>query len=134
MTENKRDVKRQIITVAATFVVAFSVFCSFILNTAVSMAIGLYCYQTAEEDNLCMDSCCAETGKSPACCCYFSEIPNQTETLITYELFNKSIYNYLCAVHTFDNSDLTELYNVDCEIKNIPEYFVYKIFRPPKAI
>jgi len=132
MGKSKWIIMRQTITIVTAFAAAFSVFYSIILNSAVSTAISL-CYQSSEKENICMDSCCSEIGTSQDCCCYFSEIPDKNDTLISYELFGKSINNYMCAIHTFNNSNFTELYSVNYETQNNPKYIVNKIFRPPKV-
>jgi len=129
MAKSRQVIMRQTITITATFTVAFTLFCSVILNSAISTAISLCCYQYAEEDPY-TDSCCSGIGTSPDCCCNLSIIPNKNDTI---EPFGKSINSYICAVHTFDNSDFIELYNINFETQNNPEYFVFKIFRPPKA-
>jgi hypothetical protein len=124
---------RKILTIAAAAVVAFSVFYSVILNTAVLKAISLCLSQPAEESN-CMESCCTGVGITSDCCCYFSETPNQTDTLVTYESFSKSIYNYVCGIHTYDKANLNALYYiVDCETKK-NQYIALEIFRPPKSL
>ena len=123
---------RKIVTIAVVVIVAFSIIYSVILNVAASAAIGLCLYQPAEEENFCTGSCCAGMGQSSDCCCYISEIPNNTENLFSYESFSKSIYNYICAKHVFDNVNLTELYDINYETRCTPKYIVQKIFRPPK--
>jgi len=122
---------RKILAVTTAAVVVFSVFYSVILNTVVFKAIDLCWYQPAEESN-CME-CCAGTGTTSNCCCYFSETPNQTDTLITYESFSKSIYNYICEIHTYDKANLALLYIVDYKTQYINKNIAEKIFRPPKV-
>jgi len=124
---------RRTITIATIFIVAFFVFCSVILNSAISVAIGLCCYHSAEEESICMESCCSGIGITLDCCCYFSVTSNQTDTLISYEQFGKSIYNYLCEIHTHDKVDFAALYIVDYETQYINNNIVNKIFRPPKV-
>jgi len=126
--------KRQIITIIAAITAAFSVFYSVVFNTAVSAAIGLCYCQSVEEKDLCVESCCAGFGTTTDCCCSYSKTHNQTKTLITYETFGKSIYNYMCSIYKYDNSILKGLYNVNCEIYCTPKYIVYKIFKPPKSV
>lgn len=126
--KNRRETMRQTFSVAAVIMLAFSVFYSVILNTVVSTEAVLCGYQAIEEDD-CADSCCCGDD----CCCYFSDVPTKTETLISYESFGKSIYNNMCAVRTFDNSNLAELYSIDSETQFSPNNIIYEIFRPPKA-
>jgi len=93
MEKSKWIIMRRTITIVTAFAAAFSVFYSVILNSAVSTAISLCCYQSAEEESICMESCCAGIGTTSDCCCYLSETSNQTNTVISYEPFGKSIYN-----------------------------------------
>jgi len=132
MAKSRRVIMRQTITIAATLTVAFSLSYSVILNPVISKAISLCLYQSVEEDT-CMGSCCDGIGISSDCCCYFSEMPNQNDSLVLYEPFGKSIYSYMCAKNIFDNSDFMELYKVDFETQKNHKYIAYKIFRPPKA-
>jgi len=124
---------RKILKIATAAVVVFFVFYSVVLNTAVFNAIGLCRYQPAEEECICMESCCSVIGTISDCCCYFSETPYQTDTIITYESFGKSIYNDMCEIHTYDKSDFNALYIVDYETQYINNNIVNKIFRPPKV-
>jgi len=124
---------RQTITIATIFIMAFFLFCSVILNSAISAAIVLCCYQSAEEESICMESCCSGIGTTSDCCCYFSVTSNQTDSLISYEQFGKSIYNYLCEIHTHDKIYFAALYIVDYETQYINDNIVNEIFRPPKV-
>jgi len=132
MTKSRRDIIRQTITIAATLAVAFSLFYSVLLNSALSKAINCS-YQLAVKEDVCMDICCAGTETSPDCCCYLSEMPIQDDSIIIYEPFGKSVYSYMCAVYKFDNSNFLELYNVNCEEKGNHQYIAFELFRPPKA-
>jgi hypothetical protein len=132
MAKNRQVIMRQTITIAATLAVAFSLFYSVMLNSALSKAINCS-YQLAVKEGGCMDICCAGTEASPNCCCYFSEMPVQDDSIIIYEPFGKSVYSYMCAAYKFDNSNFLELYNVNCEEKGNQQYIAFKLFRPPKA-
>jgi len=134
MVKSRWGIMRQTIIIAATVVVALSVSYSVVLGAAVSTAISLCCYPSAErEEDLWTESCCTGIGTSPDCCCSYSEILLQNETLLSYESIDRSVYSYMCGVYTFEGYNLTELYSVDCEKQCIPEYIVYDIFRPPKV-
>jgi hypothetical protein len=131
MAKSRWNIMRKIITLTATIVVTFSVFYSVILNATVSKMINLCCNQSAEQKGNDTDFCCTGMGTNSDCCCHLSEIPNKTETAISYESFDKSIYNYMCAVCKIDNVNLTELYDINFKTKCIPNYIPNKIFRPP---
>jgi len=132
MAKNRCVIMRQTITIAAAIIMAVSVFYSVVLNPAVSKLVGLCLYQYAE-DSVCMESCCSGTETFSGCCCYFSETPNQTDSLVSYESFDKSIYNYMCTVHTYDKTNLAVLYVLDYETQFNPNNINYEIFKPPKA-
>jgi len=132
MVKSKKVTNRHTIIIAAAITVAVSVFYSVILNTAVSKVIGLCLYQFAEE-NICMESCCSGVETNSGCCCYFSETPNQTDSLVSYESFDKSIYNYMCAIHTYDKTNLIVLYILNYETQLNLNNINSKIFKPPKA-
>jgi len=132
MAKNRQVIVRQTITIAATLVVAFSLFFSVILNSAVSEAISCL-NQSAETEAACMDFCCAGIGTSPDCCCYLSEMPNQNDSLIIYEPFGRSVYSYMCNIYKFDKTNFMELYNVNCETQGSRQYIAFELFRPPKA-
>jgi hypothetical protein len=131
MAKSRRVIVRQTITIVAALVAAFSFFFSVILNSAVSETISCL-NQSAEEESVCMD-CCAGIGTSPNCCCYFSEMSNQNDSLIIYEPFGKSVYSYMCNINKFDKTNFMELYNVNCETQGSRQYIAFDIFRPPKA-
>ena len=132
MAKSRRVIVRQTITITAALAVAFSLFCSVILNSAVSKAISCL-YQLSEEEGVCMESCCAGIGTSPDCCCYLSEISNQNDSLILYEPFGRSVYSYMCNINKFDKTNFMELYNVNCETQGSRQYIAFELFRPPKA-